>query len=270
MDPNALNIYTDGSLLPNHNGGYSVRFLFPDSFQENELIKDFDFSGVKNTTIGKMELKACTVALQEVFKLVDTKSIKRIIIYTDSSYVVDNFSKAVYVWPKNGWCATNGKPILNVDLWKDLIREVKRLSSRFRVEIKWVKGHKDNIHNKAVDLLAKQSAQKAKITSLSSKNVVRRKHTNKKTKQGSIISTGQKIKIRVIEAEFLRIQKIYKLRCEVVSPNSKFFGNVDFIFSNEMLRPNHIYNVSLKMSTKYLKINKIIKEISSDKDKIMV
>lgn len=260
-NPYALNIYADGSALKNPGiGGIGIRFIFPDFLEKEELIKDFDFPGFKGATNQQMEIKACVVALEETARLAELSQINTIVIYTDSMYVVDNYKKAMYNWPSNGWVKYDGSPVLNVQLWKELVRKIKKVGRS--VEIKWVKGHSGNIHNKAVDKMARQSAQKAieKFSSSSSVNV-RRKKTKEKTERGSVKMLGQTIKIRIITSEYLRERKIFRLRYEVISKNSKFYDKVDFVYSEKPLRAGHSFLVSFNRNDRFPQISRIFKEL---------
>lgn len=260
-NPHALNIYTDGSALKNPGiGGIGIRFIFPDFLEKEESIKDFSFPGFKGATNQQMEIKACVVALEEAMRLVELSQINTIVIYTDSMYVVGNYKKAMYSWPLNGWVKSDGGPVFNVQLWKELVRKIKKVGRS--VEIKWVKGHSNNIHNKAVDKMAKQSAQKAieKFSSSSSVNL-RRKKTKEKTEKGSVKMLGQRIKIRIITTEYLKEHKTFKLRYEVVSKNSKFYDKVDFIYSEKPLRVGHSFLVVFNRNDKFPQISRILKEL---------
>lgn len=260
-NPHALNIYTDGSALKNPGmGGIGIRFIFPDFLEKEELIKDFDFAGFKGATNQQMEIKACVVALDEAMRLVELPKINTIVIHTDSMYVVGNYKKAIYNWPSNGWTKHDGSPVLNVETWKELIRNIKKISRP--VEIKWVKGHSDNIHNKAVDKMAKQSAKKAVEKFPQSLSVnVRRKKTKEKTEKGSVKMLGQRIKIRIITTEYLKERKTFKLRYEVISKSSKFYGKVDFIYSEKPLRVGHSFLVIFNKNNDYPQIKQVLKEI---------
>ena len=61
-------------------------------------------------------------------------------------------------WQKNNWKTSGKTPVLNMDLWKALIEETKRLS------VKWnkVKGHADNELNNRCDEIARSEVAKIK------------------------------------------------------------------------------------------------------------
>ena len=260
-NPYALNIYTDGSALKNPGvGGIGIRFIFPDFLEKEDPIKDFLFPGFKGTTNQQMEIKACIVALDEAMRLVEISKINTIIIYTDSLYVVNNYKKAIFYLPSRGWMKHDGSPVLNVPMWKELTRKIKNIGKV--VEIKWVKGHSNNIHNKAVDKIAKQSARQAiKELSPTTSITVRKKKTKEKTERGSVKMLGQMIKIRIITNEYLREQKIAKIRYEVISKNSKFYNKVDFIYSKKTLSAGHSFLVSFNKNDNFPQISRVFKEI---------
>lgn len=114
----------------------------------------------------------------------------------------------------------DGNPVANAQQWKDLVREIYRVSRR--VEFKWVKGHKPSAHNKAVDKVAKNSA-KGVLRPPLSVSTVRRKTTANSVERGSVQLIGQRLTIRIITDEYLRVQRCYRYKYEVVSKASPFW-----------------------------------------------
>ena len=101
-ETNALHIYTDGSSYSSpRRGGIGVRFVFPD-FMNNEIL-DFDLNGYRGATNNEMELKACIAAVQRISTGRELNQISRVIIHTDSLYVVNNYKRAIYGWSRNKW-----------------------------------------------------------------------------------------------------------------------------------------------------------------------
>jgi ribonuclease HI len=257
FDDNALNIYTDGSSYSSpRRGGIGIRFVFPCFMNKGEL--DFDFDGYKCATSNQMELKACITALQEVSHLSEINFVSRIIIHTDSCYVVDNYKRAVYSWSRNKWGKSTGAPVLNAELWKELLKNVRKI--RKRVDIEWVKGHSKNEHNKAVDKLAKKSANNA-TKSLTGFVDVRRKLSNKHVEIGSVKMLGQMMSIRIITSQYLEVQKIWKYKYEVVSKKSVFYKYVDIIYYRDVLRVGHVYLVRFNKNSDYPQITNVFREI---------
>ena len=254
-----MNIFTDGSSFSSpRTGGIGVRFIIIDSSGE-EKIRNFDFDGYPNATNNQMELHAVIVALKEVIKLDLTSQITKITIYTDSRYVVDNYKKAIFEWPKTRWCSYSGRPILNANLWKVLIKSRKKIGTY--VDIKWIRGHSKNEHNRAVDKLARVSARNPFNKPLTFVSV-RRKQTNKSVEVGSVEMINQRITIRIITSEKLQVQKLWKYKYEVISKHSKYHGNIDIIFSEHFLSTGHTYFVKFNSDKQNPRIKKVFWELT--------
>ena len=190
IDEYALNIYTDGSSLSNpRRGGMGIRYIIVDSGGD-EVIRDETPMGYKQATNNEMELMACVIALRDVSAEFLTPAVQRIVIFTDSQYVRDNFNKAVWTWPNQGWRGRFARPIENVEIWKDLVKEVKKTPRR--VDFKWVKSHNKNRHNDAVDRLAKKSAN-GYLNEPLTVSSVRRKKTDQSVSIGSVLMEGQEL-----------------------------------------------------------------------------
>ena len=255
----ALNIFTDGSSLQKpRRGGIGVRFI---TYDENgkEIIKDVQFSGYKGATNNQMELQACILALKESIRQELVNGVSWVVIYTDSLYVADNYVKAMFEWRENKWFKKSGEPVLNADLWKELIRTIKKIEKR--VEICWVKGHSKDINNRAVDRMAKQSANLPLLKEPISIVHVRRKISPEMVDPGCVEIKGQRISIRIISSEYLKIQKLHKYKYEVVSKNCELLGYVDIIYSNHSLKAGHSYYVVLGKDPENPRISKVIREL---------
>jgi ribonuclease HI len=264
-DLNALNIYADGSSRQKpRRGGVGIHFVFPESFStpDNDRTMDIQLPGYVGATNNQMELKACSLGLREAMKLKEFSSFEKIVIHTDSQYVVGNHSIARFIWAKNKWFKKTGEPVLNVDFWKELIKAIDKTGKH--VDIRWVEGHATSVGNKAADRLAKASSQRPMET-LSPSMIVRKKNTDGKTEKGSVQMLGQRVTIRVITSEYLKEQKIFRLRYAVISKSSAFYGKIDFIFSEKHLRPNHTFRVRLCSDGGYPRIEKLFKEVDDDK-----
>lgn len=263
LPENALNVFTDGSSLRSpRRGGIGIRFIRVDStgFEEHQ---DAHSAGYKGATNNQMELKACIVALQEAMRLRLVDGVAKVVFHTDSLYVADNIGRAMFEWPKTRWQLRSGRPVLNADLWKELTSLMKKLGKR--VEFRWVKGHAKNIHNRAADRLARQSASLPTNKPLSVVHV-RRKLTEESVDVGSVPMNGQRMTIRIITTEHLSVQDIWKSKYEVVSPRSRFRGLVDIIFSEDLLAAGHTYFVQVNHETDNPRIAKILREIVPEGD----
>lgn len=255
---NALNIFTDGSSFGSPRaGGIGVRFVMIDSSGEEE-VQDFEFVGYRNATNNQMELHACIVALKEAMKTELPPNVGEVVIYSDSLYVRDNYRKAMFEWRKTRWLTRSGRPVLNADLWRELIKCIRKIGSP--VEIKWVKGHSKSEHNKAADRLARESARRPFNRPLTHVNV-RRKKTDRSVDVGSVEMHGQRVTIRIVGSEYLKVQRVWKYKYEVVSKRSRYRGNVDIIFCEGFLGPGHTYYVRVNSDTNNPRIQKVFREI---------
>ena len=209
-------------------------------------------------TIGKMEIMACAVGLEEAMDSGLTNGITRIILRSDSMYVVDNLPKAKYEWPKTRWLRRGGAPVLNAEEWKRLNRAMQKVG--VRVDVEWVRGHSKDEHNKAADRLAKQAARVPRNRPLSMVHV-RRKLTDESVERGSVKMLGQRISLRVITAEYLKVQKVWKCMYEVLTKRSPYFMKVDVLFSDELLAAGHSYYVQLNKQQDNPRVVKVFREI---------
>jgi ribonuclease HI len=258
---NALNIFTNGSSRSSpRTGGIGIRFVIINSSGE-EKIKDFDFDGYKGTTNNQMELYACNMALKEMMNLDLPPNVTKVVIHSDSLYVKENYKKAMFEWPKTHWFTHSGRPVLNADLWKVFVKNIKNIRMPF--EVRWVKGHSISEHNRAADRLARLSSKRPFNKALTHVNV-RRKNTDKKVEVGSVEMNGQRITIRIVTSEYLSIQKLWKYRYEVVSRRCIYRGNVDFVFSNHFLSTGHTYYVKVNSNTNNPRIEKVFHEIKPE------
>jgi len=143
-------------------------------------------------------------------------------------------------------------------LWKDLLNTIKKC--RKRVDFYWVKGHGKDQHNKAVDKLAKQSSKNAINPPLSIVKV-RRKLSTRVVEPGCVPMRNQRISIRIITDEYLRLSQYFKFKYEVISKNSPHFGRIDFAYSKIMLDAGHCYSIRFNDNPKNPTIMKMFKEL---------
>ncbi len=140
-----VTIYTDGACSGNPGpGGWGA--ILEWQGHEKELS-----GGEAQTTNNRMELTAVLTAL----RLLKEPCIVE--LYSDSKYVVDAIDKGwLYGWQKKGWIKADKKPVLNVDLWQQLLPEL----ARHEVRLHWVKGHAENEKNNRCDQLAVAESKK--------------------------------------------------------------------------------------------------------------
>ncbi|MBO7219543.1 MAG: ribonuclease HI [Clostridia bacterium] len=134
-----VDLYTDGACSGNPGkGGYGGILMYGSAKKE--------YSGyVELTTNNQMELTAVIVGLKML------KEPCEVNIYSDSAYVVNAFLEGwVDSWILSNWKNSKKKPVLNVELWQELL-ELTKIH-----DITWnkVKGHADNEYNNRCDALA--------------------------------------------------------------------------------------------------------------------
>lgn len=134
-----IKIYTDGACSGNPGpGGWSAIII------ENGVEREL--SGYSpQTTNNRMEIMAVINALSSV------NLPSNVEVISDSKYVCDAINKNwIYSWQKNSWKKANKHPVLNVDLWMQLLPLLKKHNVKFS----WVKGHSGNYYNERCDKLA--------------------------------------------------------------------------------------------------------------------
>ena len=138
-----VEIATDGACKGNPGrGGWGAVLRAADG-RERELS-----GGEKITTNNRMELMAAIEGLRAL------KRPCRVILSTDSRYVMDGLTKWIKGWQKNGWKTAAKQPVKNAELWQDLLTAAKP----HRIEWVWVKGHAGHPDNERADKLASDAA----------------------------------------------------------------------------------------------------------------
>jgi ribonuclease HI len=263
IDETALNIYTDGSSYSKpRRGGVGILYIWVDSLG-NEISEALPHPGYAGATNNQMELMASICALKNSGVYLEKGDFTKIVIYTDSQYIVTNYRNAMFGWPKMQWRNRLGKPIANAHLWKDLVRAIK--NARKFVEFVKVKGHSKDKHNKAADKLAKESAKQPIMKPLSVVTV-RRKLSSNATAPGSVPMLGQRTTIRVITSEYMPVQRTVKYRYEIMSKASEHYKKVDFFYSKEPLKPGHSYSVRFNKDNRNPGLLKVFKEVTRKKE----
>ncbi|MBC6479160.1 MAG: ribonuclease HI [Hormoscilla sp. GM7CHS1pb] len=138
-------LYTDGACIGNPGpGGWGVLVNFND-----DSIHEMG-GAQEQTTNNRMELQAAIAALRLVTSTGQTEPVT---LYTDSEYVRKGITSWIASWKRNGWRTSQGKPVLNQDLWEMLAK----LNSQ---QVKWkhVKGHSGNPGNERCDAIARAFA----------------------------------------------------------------------------------------------------------------
>ncbi len=146
-------IYTDGACKGNGSktsgsyGGWAYVIL-----EDRKIVKQDSGGPDESTTNNKMELIAALEALKNFSK---SKEKHKIILYSDSAYIVNCFNDKWYEkWQNNNWRGGTKGEIQNRDLWEVLID----LHSKLDVTFSKVIGHSGDEFNEMVDSMASGAA----------------------------------------------------------------------------------------------------------------
>ena len=136
-----IEVYTDGACSGNPGpGGYGILLKYGD---HTRRISGYDAS----TTNNRMELVAVIEALKAI------KKPSKIKIVSDSSYVIKGITEWIKGWVKRNWVNSQKKPVLNRDLWENLLE----CSRSHNIEWVWVRGHQGHTENEQCDKLARDA-----------------------------------------------------------------------------------------------------------------
>lgn len=133
-----IEAWTDGACRGNPGpGGWGVLLRWRD--RERRL-----WGGAPDTTNNRMELTAAIEALSAL------KRPSRVVLTTDSEYVLRGATEWMAGWKKRDWKTADRKPVKNVDLWQAL----EAAAGSHQVEWRWVRGHNGHPENELADQLA--------------------------------------------------------------------------------------------------------------------
>ncbi len=135
--------FTDGACLGNPGPGGWAALLRAKGTER--LIA----GGEPETTNNRMELMAAISALEAL------KRPCKVLLTTDSRYVMQGIEEWVPRWIANGWKTADKKPVKNQDLWQRLAAAAASHQLRWQ----WVRGHNGHVENERVDVAAREQAE---------------------------------------------------------------------------------------------------------------
>ncbi|MDR6986160.1 ribonuclease HI [Paenarthrobacter nitroguajacolicus] len=94
------------------------------------------------------------MAVLDLFRSTAHVPEEELLILCDSQYVINCITKWMPGWKRKGWRKADGKPVLNVDLLKDIDQAI--VGRKYTFE--WVKGHAGHDLNEAADERARAVA----------------------------------------------------------------------------------------------------------------
>ncbi|CAN5125593.1 ribonuclease HI [soil metagenome] len=156
-----ITIFTDGSSKGNPGpGGWGAIVAYEKNekselrSKNHEWVTELGGRG-EHTTNNRMELAAVIQALAYLDSSFITHD--SITLHTDSEYIVKGITEWVNGWQRNNWRTAAKKPVLNQELWQELLSVVSGK------KIKWVvvKGHSGVPANERCDLIATTFADNA-------------------------------------------------------------------------------------------------------------
>lgn len=117
-----------------------------------------------STTNQRAEVAAAINALYRLKPPFQPKDKRRVVVYSDSKYLVDAFGEEwINGWDNNGWLNSKGKPIANRAEWETLLALTRY--PWIEVTFRWVRGHhKSRLNNRADELanMAREEATKGR------------------------------------------------------------------------------------------------------------
>ncbi len=145
-----ITIYTDGSSRGNPGpGGWGAIVATEQEVRELGGREE-------HTTNNRMELTAAIEVLVFVSKLEASSQNQEAVIYTDSEYVMKGITEWIEGWQKRGWKTAAKKPVLNQDLWQELLK----VSEGKNIQWKYVAGHSGHEANERCDQIATMFADR--------------------------------------------------------------------------------------------------------------
>lgn len=267
LDPHAIKIYIDGSALKNPGGpgGIAAWIEFPMDWdrEEEPLFQE----GFHETTNNRMELLACIRAFDYVRRHTFDVDVQRVQIVTDSQYVHEFFYLAE-TWRKNDWRNSDGKPVENRDLWKDLLSVRNKV--RLRTTLEWMKGKTSSIL-KAVDRSAKVASSQPWSSDRGFRGgKVAASRVGAKNAASMFPANGQERVIRIYRNKPAgRLE--HKIYFTIFSEASGQFVEKAYAFASPEialeLHRQHAYRVLFNANPKYPIIDRIIAEVRRENGK---
>lgn len=139
-DDLTVEIFCDGACSGNPGpGGYGAILRYGGRVKELS-------GGARDTTNNRMEMTAAIEALRQL------KRPCRVVITTDSQYLVKGMTEWIDGWQRKGWRNSKREPVVNKDLWELLLALIKPHT----VQWNWVRGHDGHVENERCDQLARE------------------------------------------------------------------------------------------------------------------
>lgn len=138
-----IQIYTDGSAIGNPGfGGWAA--VICQGKRRREIT-----GGSSYATSAEMEITAAIKALES------TEKASKVIIYSDSQYLIQGMRYLAQRWERFGWKDRNGKPLVHRAIWKHLTACARGRA----ITWVWIRGHNGHPFQCRADKLAFHEAR---------------------------------------------------------------------------------------------------------------
>ena len=144
-------LWTDGACSGNPGPGGYAAYMFgwwTDKNGVKWVAWREDMAGAPTTTNNRMELAAVVLGLSLVSKGA------KVVLYTDSKYVVNGINDWLAKWIQSNGAKSDGEPVKNWDLWLHIDNFYKRHS----IQAVYTKAHASDEWNNRVDEMAQWMA----------------------------------------------------------------------------------------------------------------
>ena len=141
---NIFKVFTDGSVSNNgrDNAKGGIGVFFNDNNPDNLSLE----LHIPNITNNICELEACIRAINIIInkkEFIDNKNKNKIIIYTDSKYVINSIIIWFKDWEKNNWKNSKNEPVKNLNF----IKKLRDYYLKYDIEFIFIKAHKKKPNN---------------------------------------------------------------------------------------------------------------------------
>ena len=164
-----LILYCDGSCLNRGvgkgPGGYGIAYVDDKCIMPEARIYPLVSVGTfEETTNNRMEILALIESIEFFIKNRVKFNKVKLVVRTDSQYVVNGFTFWIEGWARNNFMTKEGAPIKNRELWekvyklKEELRDIYKTKKLSAVLVQWVKGHCGDLGNESADYLARNGA----------------------------------------------------------------------------------------------------------------
>jgi ribonuclease HI len=145
-------LYTDGSIdAKTGRGAYGWILICKNG--DEDVITEEKTIREDGSTISVLEIKAVLDGLRSAIVHADSTEIVIVDVYSDSKMVVDSMNVYIPKWRRKAfsggpWIATNGQPVANQDLFKEILSVEDGLTE---VRYIHVKAHAESEYNNRID-----------------------------------------------------------------------------------------------------------------------